>query len=76
MSCGVGRRCSLDPVLLWLWRRPETTAPIGPPAWEPPYAMGVALKETKKKCIVIGNSTALFFLSTLHACGIVEGARK
>ena len=46
MSCGVGR---LDPELLWLWRRLASTAPIGPLAWAPPYAMGVALKRQKKK---------------------------
>ena len=52
MSCGVGRRHGQDPALLWLWYRPAATAPIGPVAWEPPYAVGVALeiaKKTKKK---------------------------
>ena len=34
-------------VVLWLWRRPEAIALIGPLAWEPPYAMGVALKRQK-----------------------------
>ena len=38
-----------DPALLWLWHRPATTAPIRPLAWEPPYAMGAALKKIKKK---------------------------
>ena len=28
VSCGVGRRCGLDPTLLWLWCRLEATAPI------------------------------------------------
>ena len=42
MSCGVGCRRGSDPVLLWLWRRPVATAPIGPLAWEPPYAVGAA----------------------------------
>ena len=37
-----------DPALLWLWRRPVATAPIGPLAWEPPYASGAALKRQKK----------------------------
>ena len=46
MSCGVGRRCSSDPVLLWLRHRLAGTAPIRPLAWEPPYAMGVALEKT------------------------------
>ena len=44
MSCGVVRRCSSDPALLWLWCRLAAVAPIGPPAWESPYAMGAALK--------------------------------
>ena len=36
-----------DLVLLGLWRRPAVTAPIGPLAWEPPYAAGAALKDEK-----------------------------
>ena len=48
MSCGVGRRGGLDPALLWLWRRPATTVPIRPLVWETPYALGAALKETKR----------------------------
>ena len=48
MSCGVGHRHSSDPELLWLWQGPVATAPIGPPAWEPPYAVGEALKRQKK----------------------------
>ena len=38
-----------DLALLWLWRRPEAVALIGPLAWEPPYAMGAALKRQKKR---------------------------
>ena len=49
MSCGLGHRCSSDPVLLWPWYRPTATAPIGPLAWKPPYAVGVAPKGHKKK---------------------------
>ena len=49
MSCGVGCRCGLDPVLLGLWCRPAATAPIGPLAWKPPYAAGTALKREKDK---------------------------
>ena len=44
MSCGVGHRHGSDPVLFWLWCRLVATAPIGPLAWEPPYALGAALK--------------------------------
>ena len=49
MSCGVGRRRGSDPMLLWLWRRPVATASVRPLAWEPPYAMGAALKRQKEK---------------------------
>ena len=49
VSCGVGRRRGSDPTLLWLWRRPEATAPIRPLAWEPPYATGAAQKMAKKQ---------------------------
>ena len=54
MSCGVGRKHSSDLALLWLWCRPAATARIRPLAWEPPYAVGVALKRQKnqKKFIV------------------------
>ena len=34
--------------MLWLWRRPVATAPIGPLAWEPPYAVGAAQEIVKK----------------------------
>ena len=49
MSCGVGRRHSSDLALLWLQCRLAALGPIGPLAWELPYAMGVALKSVKKK---------------------------
>ena len=28
VSCGIGRRHGMDPVLLWLWCRPAAAAPI------------------------------------------------
>ena len=49
MSCGVGRRHVSDPVLLWLWRRLVATALIRPLAWEPPYAVEVALEKAKRQ---------------------------
>ena len=55
MSCGVGCRCSSDLVLLWLWSKPAATTPIGPLAWEPPYAVGVALKKKNYNGVVIYN---------------------
>ena len=48
MSCGLGHRRSLDLALLWLWRRPATTALMRPLAWEPPYALGAALEKDKR----------------------------
>ena len=48
MSCGVGRRCSLDPALLWLWCKLAATAPVQPLAWEPPYAVSAAQKDNTK----------------------------
>ena len=56
VSCGVGCRCGSDSVLLWLWRKPVARAPIGPLAWEPPYAAGVAqemAKRQKKKKVLL-----------------------
>jgi len=35
--------------LLWLWRRPVATAPIGPLAWEPPYVSGAAQEIAKRQ---------------------------
>ena len=63
MSCGVGQRCSSDPILLWLWRRPSATALIQPLAWVPPYAVGAAqemAKSQKKKKIVISFSSGIY----------------
>ena len=48
VSCDVGHRRGLDLALLWLWHRLATAALIQPLDWEPPYAMGVALKSGKK----------------------------
>ena len=49
VSCGVGRRCSSDPELLWLQCGPEVVALIRPLAWEPSYATSVALKNKQTK---------------------------
>ena len=57
MSYSVGCRCGSDPVLLWLWCRPAAVAPIGPLAWESPYAAGadqeMEKRQKKKKCLAI-----------------------
>ena len=49
MSCGVGHRRGSNLALLWPWSRPAATALIRPIAWEPPYAVGMALKRQKTK---------------------------
>ena len=49
VSCGVGRRCSSDLALLWLWHWPAAIPLIRSLAWVPPYAVGAALKGQKKK---------------------------
>ena len=49
VSCGVGRKRSLDPVLLWLWCRLASVSLIQPLDWQLPYAAGAALKKFKKK---------------------------
>ena len=46
MYC-VGQRCSLDPMLLWLWQELETIAPIQPLAWEIPGTMDAVLRRQK-----------------------------
>ena len=68
MSYGVGRRCGSDPALLWLWHKPAATALIGPPAWEPPYAAGVALKRQKdeKPNKFLLSSTQLSIIPLCH----------
>ena len=48
VSYGVGHRHGSDLALLWLWHRLAAVALIRPVAWEPPYAIGVALKRQKK----------------------------
>ena len=57
--CDVGRRCGSDPALLWLWYRLATPRLTGLPAWEPPYAMGAALKDKKQKKEEEKKSTAI-----------------
>ena len=49
MSCGIGRGCDSDLVLLWLWQKLAAVALIRPLAWELPYAAGVVLIKRKKK---------------------------
>ena len=82
VSCGVDRRRGSDPPLLWLWRTPAATAPIGPLAWEPPYAAGAApekarrqtKKEGKRKDYArpFNGSPEIFFIRYISIVLIVE----
>ena len=69
MSCGVGCRRSSYPALLWLWCRLPATAPIGPLAWEPPYAAGAAQEMAKRspppKKSLSSQHISLFFFFLL-----------
>lgn len=49
LSCGAGRRHGSCPPMPLLWRRPAAVAPMGPLAWGPPRAVGMALKSRKKE---------------------------
>ena len=74
VSCGVGCRCGSDPVLLWLWCKPVATAPIGPLAWEPPYAMGAAQEMAKKTKNKTKQKRIIFskiYISGVSSCGSV-----
>ena len=58
MSCGVDHRCSLDPVLLWLWCRPAAVAPIGLLTWDlhmPREQPQKTQKDKKKIFLIIKN---------------------
>ena len=58
-------------VLQWLWRRPASTAPIRPLAWECPYAMGAALKRQKDKKKNLNYFLKKLYLGNSH-CGAAE----
>ena len=70
VSCGVGCRRGSDPALLWLWHRLAAAAPIGPLAWEPPYAVGavqeIAKRRKKKKKDTRKKETAELFSKWLY----------
>ena len=52
-------------MLLWLLCRLAAIAPTGPLAWEPPYAMGTALKKQKEKKNETGPNSTHFWLCDL-----------
>ena len=73
VSCGVGRRRGSNTELLWLWRRPVATAPIG--ALEPPYATRATLEtaKNKNKTKTKQNKKKLWQLITLNkVCSVAN----
>ena len=67
LSCAVGHRCSSDSEFLWLWLWLAAGTLIRPLAWEPPYAIGVALrnkKQTNKQQKL--SSTALSHVDSVY----------
>ena len=73
MNCGVGLRHSLYLMLLWLRCRLPSVVLVGPLAWEPPYAAGVALKtkankQTKKDLLGGIGSRDLWGLNSPEIC--------
>ena len=68
-SCVVGHRRGWDFTSLWLSLRPVAAALIGPLAWGPPCAMGVALKRKKTKQT---KQTKTFFFLASTVCPILR----
>ena len=63
VSCGVGRRRSLDPALSWLWGRLAAAAPIRPLAWEPLHAAAAAPEGKTNRQTGKTSHFSLHFLS-------------
>ena len=62
--------------MLWLWCRPAAVAPIGPLAWEPPYASGAALKRKKQSTTNSTNIINIILNRTrLNGFPLRSGAR-
>ena len=71
MRLQVRSLASLSGLRIWrcreLWCRPAAVAQIQPLAWEPPYAMAVALKSKKKK-----NQKTKWCLTSSPECHAVD----
>ena len=66
-----------DLALLWLWRRQVATAPIGPLAWEPPYAMEMALEKAKRQTNKqINKQTRNRLTNTENRLVVAQGERE
>ena len=58
-----------DLALLRLWHRPAAVAPIGPLAWEPPYATDAAFKSKKIYIYIRKKSTCCYVNDVLKVKG-------
>ena len=52
--------------MLWLRHSPVAIAPIGPLAWEPPYAAGMALRPKRKGKKKTISDVPYLFCSALY----------
>ena len=77
MSCGVGRRCGLDPELPWLWCRPSSYSSDSPPSLGTSMCRGCGPKKTKdktkKKNKNKNTSPVLLFGETLNGQATQDG---
>ena len=66
VSCGVGRRCDSDPVLLWLWQRQAAVAPNYPQPgnlnFHMPQVRTSKAKKKKKKQIDDKSTMSIMML--------------
>ena len=76
MSCAVGRKHGSDPMLLWLWCRPASTAPIQPLAWEPPYTSCAALKGQKTETTTTTTKNASLLKEKANHHLTMQGCHK
>ena len=73
MSCDIDHRHSLDPALLWLWRRLATAAPIGPLAWEPQMLwMWPSREKSQKKKKQDSMQAQILCLAFMHPKSIQQ----
>ena len=76
MSCGVGHRCGSDPTLQWLWYRLAAAAPIGPLAWEFPYASSLKIKKKGTVSIDKGHQGTTRICTAAEALVSLPGSNR
>ena len=76
MSYGIGHRCGLVLVLLWLWHRPADEAPIWPLAWELPCAVGALKIHTHTHTHTHTHKLLLFYERQNKTVPCLSGPRR